>query len=113
MNINYTFTFLGIIGGIFVWFFGQSPLNPWGFAHKFLNQEKYINTLLINEIDDDLVLPQTQPSNHSSMRSTFSQDDWKRHIEHEISAMKFVISNYLLDTSSWKKSNRINNSNQR
>ena len=89
--------------------FGESRLNPWGIAHKILNQKKYTNALLFDEIDDDLILSQSDLSNLLSKRPTLSQDDRTKLIEHEVSEIKFVINSFLLNTSPLK--NRKKNDN--
>ena len=95
--------YIGIIGGIFIWFFGESRLNPWGFAHKVFRQEEDENVLLFKKINDGKILSRPQLSNESNERSSYAIDIRTQLLEHEISVVKSVINSYLLDTSTWKK----------
>ncbi|RIA82811.1 hypothetical protein C1645_490043 [Glomus cerebriforme] len=88
---------LGVAGGIAVLLFGESRLNPWGYAHKFLRQ-KSPNIFLIDDINlSDLDKAKSQITDLAANRSTLNHDDRTKLLEYELSEVKAVIKHYLLE----------------
>ena len=79
--------------------FGESRLNPFGIIHKILQHQKNSNTFLFDKVDHNLILSESQLSDLLvAERSTLSQDDRAKLIEHELSEIKVIINRYVLKT---------------
>ncbi|CAB4482306.1 unnamed protein product [Rhizophagus irregularis] len=85
---------LGVVGGIAVVLFGDSRVNPWGYAHKLL-KEKTPNVFVIDV--DDPNDAKDQILKLSPNRLKLSQDERTNLIEHELTEIKSVIKHYLLE----------------
>ncbi|GBB86830.1 hypothetical protein RclHR1_13280002 [Rhizophagus clarus] len=85
---------LGVVGGIAVILFGDSRVNPWGYAHK-LFKEKTPSVFIVDVEDPEEAKAQIRKL--SPGRSNLSQDARTELIEHELTEIKSVIKHYLLE----------------